>query len=1098
MGPGHGGGVHAEEPAFIDPGGRVPHAALAAVVDVEPEVPGGHRLVKGVGHLVFGVVGVLGHDHPVVVVGQVAHVRQLLGGGVGIFQDLQGEVAGDVQIVLHAGVHQLPGVDGLLRAQVEGRPLVVAGVVAGAPLGAVFAFVEHVVRLAAVTGVAGAAQHMGAVGHVGGDGGIDVDPVQHGDFHGGGLGGVIGGGGPDGDGGGQLVVVQGQHAVVRHPGARAGVALHGPDHILQVFAHGGDDGGERTALALVDLHILIRIDLHQGHFSGAGVQSGHVKVRDGVHGGLHEGHHLPIGGLGLPGAVVDVGALAFHGGDGVAGVAVDAQPLVGGHGQIVAVGLDQRIVGGHHSHGSADGGGHVIELVESGLGLFHQQPLHRIVAVFQGLQQLDGLHDGIHLLVELGGGGVAAAAVLGVEPGQVLGLIFVVQAAVGQLQGLGQRRIVGEDPVEAVLPVGLGVEGARVPGVVGDAEEGHLGSLGIVHGVGEHAFQAGGVGIQAVEVVQGVGVEYVVQVVVHRVVPPQHRLPADPVFEGGGGGVADVGEHVAAGEANFNILMEGLEFGHIGGSAGAAGGVPGGGEEQALDLVLSGGAFRIVGFVELSLDLVEQVDLHIAAGGGFAHGDVVHEDAELPDAQVIHMLELGHQTLHALVHGGFVGKVDGLFHGRVGHPYEVHVAGGRLLGDLAHLIGGADALLGLLLRGGLGIIHIPQSQVVGVGLGAVEEGVHLVALGKVEPAQGPFHAPGVAVVAFHAATVLLERVVLDGGHLHHAVGGLLQHQVQGGQGEVGGVGVLAQDHDVPVLEDLHHMGVVPILGGGEHVPGDVGVSVGGVRRAVDAYIQVGHAFHPGVGPGVSQAVVGEHFLDTAGGQRVDAVALHHVHRAGKGDGGLGVGDLLGDGVDQIVAGLLLAALDGGVVHRQLEDGNGLPVRGAVIGHIHPQVAAGGRGGQGHALVRGGGLRVALIHRHPVAGIVGHLELVGNDVILLPGDVHDVEGGGAAKVHIDPLGIRAGAAGVGGPPGGEIAVHCLVRCEGGGILVLTSGGGLVQGQVGGDGVGRPAQAGQSGADQAEDQAQGQSHAYGALARKFHIFLPSGQKSFKYAA
>src|SRR5699024_6456046 len=199
-----------------------------------------------------------------------------------------------------------------------------------------------------------------------------------------------GGDGLDGDGGGELVGIHGQDAIEVHGGVLTGVALHGPDHVAEVLAVGGDLSGELAGGALSDLHVLIGQNLHGLNLRGAGVQRGDVEVGDGVHGGLHNGLHLAVGGLSFPGAVVDVSAGAFQSDDLIAGVAVDAQTLIGGLGQVVAVGLHQRIVGGLHRHSAADGSGHVIELVEGGLSLLHQQALHGIVAVFQSLQLLDG------------------------------------------------------------------------------------------------------------------------------------------------------------------------------------------------------------------------------------------------------------------------------------------------------------------------------------------------------------------------------------------------------------------------------------------------------------------------------------------------------------------------------------------------------------------------------------------------------------------------------------------------------------------------------------------------------------------------------------
>src|SRR5699024_319586 len=111
------------------------------------------------------------------------------------------------------------------------------------------------------------------------------------------------------------------------------------------------------------------------------------------------------------------------------------------------------------------------------------------------------------------------------------------------------------------------------------------------------------------------------------------------------------------------------------------------------------------------------------------------------------------------------------------------------------------------------------------------------------------------------ATVLLEGVVLKGGDLHLAVGGLLQHQVQSGQTVVGSVAVLAQNDDVAVFKHLHHVHVVLVLALGEHVLGHTLIGVGGIAGAVDAHIQVGVGLRGLVGNLGGVPVVGEDLLD---------------------------------------------------------------------------------------------------------------------------------------------------------------------------------------------------------------------------------------------
>ena len=79
--------------------------------------------------------------------------------------------------------------------------------------------------------------------------------------------------------------------------------------------------------------------------------------------------------------------------------------------------------------------------------------------------------------------------------------------------------------------------------------------------MGQHTLETGGVGVQAVIVIDGIGVVHVIHVVVYGIVPPQNRVTSNPVFESAGGRIADVGEHIVAGKANLNVLMDVLNLG---------------------------------------------------------------------------------------------------------------------------------------------------------------------------------------------------------------------------------------------------------------------------------------------------------------------------------------------------------------------------------------------------------------------------------------------------------------------------------------------------------------------------------------------------------
>ena len=124
----------------------------------------------------------------------------------------------------------------------------------------------------------------------------------------------------------------------------------------------------------------------------------------------------------------------------------------------------------------------------------------------EGFQQLHGVQNLIHLVFQLGGGSLVPALILAIEAGQLCGLIGIVQAAVKQSSGPGPFPGRREGWRQSSSPVFLGVKGAGVPGVVCQAKESHLRGLREVSWVGQHALQIGGVGVQAVEMINGVGV----------------------------------------------------------------------------------------------------------------------------------------------------------------------------------------------------------------------------------------------------------------------------------------------------------------------------------------------------------------------------------------------------------------------------------------------------------------------------------------------------------------------------------------------------------------------------------------------------------------
>ena len=136
--------------------------------------------------------------------------------------------------------------------------------------------------------------------------------------------------------------------------------------------------------------------------------------------------------------------------------------------------LYQRVIGRYCRHGSADGRRHIVEFVDGGLRLIHDQTLHRIVAVLERLQHLNGVDDLIHFIHKLCRCRVISTSVLCVQTGQVRRLIVIVHTSVYDLQRLRHLRIIREDRVKAVLPVLVRIKSLRIPGVICQAEERHL------------------------------------------------------------------------------------------------------------------------------------------------------------------------------------------------------------------------------------------------------------------------------------------------------------------------------------------------------------------------------------------------------------------------------------------------------------------------------------------------------------------------------------------------------------------------------------------------------------------------------------------------
>ena len=263
--------------------------------------------------------------------------------------------------------------------------------------------------------------------------------------------------------------------------------------------------------------------------------------------------------------------------------------------------------------------------------------------------------------------------------------------------------------------------------------------------------------------------------------------------------------------------MECAEPRHIGGCSAAAGGVPRRCEEERLHTVFRCRSFRIVCIIQLLLRLVEHIDLHIACRGRCGHVDVIHKDTELPYSKVIHMLKLRHQACHAFVHCFLICEVNGLLHGRMRHPHKVYIALCGLLRILTHLVLGAQPQFCFFLRHFRGVFLIPLAEMIGIVLRSVEEGVHLISLCKIKPAQRSLHAPGITIISLHTPAVFLECILLKSRDLKLSVFRLIQHLLQRRQTVERGVGIFAEDHDISILKDLHHVHIVLVLTFFEHL-----------------------------------------------------------------------------------------------------------------------------------------------------------------------------------------------------------------------------------------------------------------------------------------
>ena len=230
----------------------------------------------------------------------------------------------------------------------------------------------------------------------------------------------------------------------------------------------------------------------------------------------------------------------------------------------------------------------------------------------------------------------------------------------------------------------------------------------------------------------------------------------------------------------------------------------------------------VVLVLQAALELGHHVGLVLRATQSHAGVDVVHKHAELTHAQIVHVGELLHDVVNALLHAVTVGEVDAVLHGGVDGPGKGDVVLGGSGGDGAHVVLGHHAVEALLVGDLGGILIPPVAQVIGVALGAVDEGVHLVVFHVLEQGENVLHRVHLAVEALDDAAVLHVGIVLDGGAGQLLTGHGLHGVVQGGQAVVHGVVVLTQDGHAAIGVDVHKVGVILGLAGHKQVVGVAG------------------------------------------------------------------------------------------------------------------------------------------------------------------------------------------------------------------------------------------------------------------------------------
>ncbi len=186
-----------------------------------------------------------------------------------------------------------PFADGLFCAQINGHPLVDAGVGARAPFGFVV-LIQRALRDFHAGGIAGRPDDHRLVRHIGGDGGILIYAVQYGYGISRRFRAVIGRSRADSDLLGKFVFTHGKQSVGGYDGGNVGVTLHAPDYFHSIRLVSDDLRNILSALPL----FYFRIAGDNGNALNAhqrGIQFGQLHGIQKLYDILRERPHIGIG-----------------------------------------------------------------------------------------------------------------------------------------------------------------------------------------------------------------------------------------------------------------------------------------------------------------------------------------------------------------------------------------------------------------------------------------------------------------------------------------------------------------------------------------------------------------------------------------------------------------------------------------------------------------------------------------------------------------------------------------------------------------------------------------------------------------------------------